>query len=543
MTPDSAVTLLIVDDEPEIRSGLQSLLCWEEYSVLVIGTAASSVEALDKIRFYEPDIVITDIQMPGKNGLWLVQRAQEEQFDCSFIILTGYDEFQYAKTAIRYGVRDYLLKPVSISELKELILRLTEEILQRRAQSSDRISTLRKLRKAQVSLQQRDLLSQLLGNEISETQLNQVLASCALPIQNQPSCAVFIQAFSPLLEETDSAALDQSLSPLKQALTNELSGLPVLMADLPPSGLLLAMNCPFADARGLSLHDLLKQLLEQYAPSCSFHVFAAIGKEVSSLLEISSSSQTARQVMSWHIYPEAGRILDTSLLSIPQPDILMPDEGIWDAVLKNNAQEIRQCFTSWLSQLLASPMPPPSYLYSMCNYLIITIQNQMTRYLGRSSQCFTGNTYAALQNLASLEDISSWMCSLLFEFATELQVKRAAQTDPLMDKAISYIQENLLHNPRTEDLCSYLGLGKSYFSTYFKQKAGITFREYMLNLKITYAQEQLKLSCHSPGEIALSLGYEDYRSFSRAFKSRTGFSPSDYQKQYSPKTPENAVDE
>ena len=65
----------------------------------------------------------------------------------------------------------------------------------------------------------------------------------------------------------------------------------------------------------------------------------------------------------------------------------------------------------------------------------------------------------------------------------------------------------------------------------------------MLNLKITYAQEQLKLSCHSPGEIALSLGYEDYRSFSRAFKSRTGFSPSDYQKQYSPKTPENAVDE
>lgn len=541
MTPDSAVTLLIVDDEPEIRSGLQSLLCWENYSVMVIGTAANSAEALDKIRFYEPDIVITDIQMPGKNGLWLVQRAKEEQFDCSFIILTGYDEFQYAKTAIRYGVRDYLLKPVSINELKGLILRLTEEILQHRAQTSDRLSTLKKLRSAQVSLQQRDLLSQLLGNEISKVQLEQILYSCALSIKNQPSCAVFIQAFSPLLEEADSASLSQSLSPLKQVLANELSGLPVMMADLPPSGLLLAANCPFADANGLSLYDLLKRLLDQYASSCSFYIFAAIGKEVPSLLEISASCQTARQIMSWHIYPQAGRVLDTSLLAIPQPDILMPDEGIWDAVLKNNVQEIQRNFTSWFSRLLASPMPPPSYLYSMCNYLIITIQNQMSRYLGGNAQSFTGNTYAALQNLASLEDISSWMCSLLLEFATELQVKRAAQTDPLMDKAISYIQKNLLHNPRTEDLCSYLGLGKSYFSTYFKQKAGLTFRDYMLNLKITYAQEQLKLSCHSPGEIALSLGYEDYRSFSRAFKSRTGFSPSDYQKQYSPKALEDTA--
>ena len=114
MNPFSTITLLIVDDEAEIRSGLRSILSWEEYSVSVIGTAASGAEALDKIRYYEPDIVITDIQMPGMSGLELVRRAKKEQFDCSFVILSGYDDFEYAKTAIKYGVREYLLNPFSI---------------------------------------------------------------------------------------------------------------------------------------------------------------------------------------------------------------------------------------------------------------------------------------------------------------------------------------------------------------------------------------------------------------------------------------------
>ena len=90
----SAITLLIVDDEAEIRTGLRSIIPWEDYSVTVIGTAASGAEALDKIRYYEPNIVITDIQMPGMNGLELVRRAREEQFECSFIILSGYDDFE-----------------------------------------------------------------------------------------------------------------------------------------------------------------------------------------------------------------------------------------------------------------------------------------------------------------------------------------------------------------------------------------------------------------------------------------------------------------
>ena len=159
-------------------------------------------------------------------------------------------------------------------------------------------------------------------------------------------------------------------------------------------------------------------------------------------------------------------------------------------------------------------------------------RQQLADYLGGPPISFTGNSYAALSNLASLEEVRSWMCEILNGFANELAVSRATKNEPLIEKAIAYLHANLLKNPHTEEVCSYLGLSKSYFSTYFKNKTSLNFRDYLLDLKISYAQEQLKHPDITAGDVAILLGYEDYRSFSRAFKTRTGLTPSDYQKQY-----------
>ena len=215
MNPFAIITLLIVDDEAQIRSGLRSIIPWEDYSVSVIGTAASGAEALDKIRYYEPDIVITDIQMPGMSGLELVRRAKKEQFDCSFVILSGYDEFEYARTAIKYGVKEYLLKPISIKDLTELISSLKEDILSKRDMHSDRLSTLHKLRTAQISIRKFNLIPQLLRGELNSTELDQVIMDYSLPIRDKESCIVLIQAFSSTPDAEDAAESDLALVPLK----------------------------------------------------------------------------------------------------------------------------------------------------------------------------------------------------------------------------------------------------------------------------------------------------------------------------------------
>lgn len=527
-----AITLLIVDDEAEIRSGLRSIIPWEDYSISVTGTAANGAEALDQIRYYEPDIVITDIQMPGMSGLELVRRAKEEQSDAAFVILSGYDEFEYAKTAIRYGVCDYLLKPISIKELTDLVRKLKTDILAKRSLHTDQLSTLKKLRTAQISLRKHNLAPQLLRNELTGEEVGKVIQEYALPIRDSTSCAVLISVFSKRQDTAEQAQLSQYLLPLKKSLEQKLNRFPVLIAEHPPAGLLLIINIPFSSNPHDSLRGILSGHLQRLPLSDTVKITAAIGKTVPSLLDISSSYQSARQIITWHIYERAGAVLDSSVLDTPQPPVVMPGDEILEAVLRDDPDSISNNFSLYLEKLLSVPAPPPSYLYSMCNYLIITLQSQLTGYLDGPPQSFSGNSYAALSNLSSLEEMKNWMCEILLGFAAELSVKRAARTDPLIEKAMAYINEHLLNNPCTEDVCNYLGMSKSYFSTYFKNKTKLNFRDYTLNLKINYAQEYLKHPEHTPSEAALLLGYEDYSSFSRAFKTRTGLTPSDYQKQY-----------
>lgn len=534
MNPYAEITLLIVDDEAEIRSGLRNIIPWEDYSISVIGTAVNGVEALDKIRYYEPDIVITDIQMPCMNGLDLVRRAREEQFDCSFVILSGYDDFQYAQTAIRYGIKDYLLKPISIKELTALLQNLRQEILTRRELHSDQLSTLKKLRTAQVSLRKHDLLPQLLRNELSAAELADVISEYSLPVKNTASCAVLIQAFTPLSDTEESNERSRLLAPLKEALERETAGMAVLISEQPSSGLLLIINLPFHSERYHNLKEMLSSLIDTNPPGPprTAKIAAAVGAEAETLLDISLSWQSARQVMTWHIYSDTCQVIEPSVMTADEPPLILPDGQLFDDILKDDTEGIRNHFSDYLEKLLYIPTPPPSYLYSMCNYVIVTFSSQLAKYLDGPPKSFTGNSYVTLQNLTSLEEIRNWMCKILCGFASELSVSRATKSDPLIEKAIDYLNKNLLKNPHTEDICNHLGLSKSYFSTYFKNKTQLNFRDYMLDLKINYAQEQLKLSEHSPSEVALILGYEDYRSFSRAFKARTGLTPSDYQKQY-----------
>jgi len=120
-------TIVIVEDEFRIRQGLGSLINKVNMGCQVIGEAEDGYEGLKMIRDLEPDIVITDIQMPKSNGLDMIEKAQAMDIHCEFVILSGYADFSYAKRGISLGVREYLLKPVTISAVKELLKKLAGE--------------------------------------------------------------------------------------------------------------------------------------------------------------------------------------------------------------------------------------------------------------------------------------------------------------------------------------------------------------------------------------------------------------------------------
>ncbi|MBQ8910635.1 MAG: response regulator [Oscillospiraceae bacterium] len=123
-----SLTVFIVDDEKLIRDGMKKLLKWEENGFQICGEAANGRDALREILFCMPDIVLTDLRMPAMDGLALTAALREQAPTVEVVIITGYDEFEYAKEAVRNGVFDYLLKPVSHRELLETMLRLKHKI-------------------------------------------------------------------------------------------------------------------------------------------------------------------------------------------------------------------------------------------------------------------------------------------------------------------------------------------------------------------------------------------------------------------------------
>jgi len=128
--------MMIVEDEPWIRKGIEKAVPWPELGIEYVGYASNGEEALLKLDEFLPDILLTDIMMPKMNGIELIGKIYEQwSNDIKVVILTGYNEFEYAREAIRYNVVDYLLKPIDPAELREIMLKITRILDEKRARS------------------------------------------------------------------------------------------------------------------------------------------------------------------------------------------------------------------------------------------------------------------------------------------------------------------------------------------------------------------------------------------------------------------------
>lgn len=124
---ETMLKLLIADDEKVIRDSISSFIDWKKLNIHLIGSARDGIEAYNMILDNYPELVLTDIRMPGLSGLDLIRRIKEINKDTQFIILSGFGEFEYAKQAMQYGVRHYLLKPTNEAQIEEAVSEAARE--------------------------------------------------------------------------------------------------------------------------------------------------------------------------------------------------------------------------------------------------------------------------------------------------------------------------------------------------------------------------------------------------------------------------------
>ncbi|WP_375105289.1 response regulator [Paenibacillus sp. RS8] len=514
--------VMLVDDEILIRESIRDSIDWKKEGFFYSGDAPDGELALPLIEEQVPDILITDIKMPFMNGLELTSVVRQRFPDIKIIILSGHDDFQYAQTALRLGVEDYCLKPVSAAELIHMLHAV-----------SARIDEEHRLKQKNTYTPDK-LYADLCGGLIGTGAAIEAAAQLDLMLMAPYYAAVILSFIPSSLNESD---MDQSqVQAAEQLLVNTLIEYPEL--------------CFFRRSRNETVvilkggqpdqisgrMDTLIQVLKHKKFHADLQLSISCGDIHERLQGIHLSFQEAEDDRMFKKLSRQNKeaMIEASIDHSPD-SVLLDRNRLIDFLKLGTPQEapgfIRQ-FASGLNQINWNSM----YAYYLIND--ITLELVQTAKLTFRSDSNPTETMQELQkkiqNISRGEECQDYFLEV-FDRLWKWRSEGSGKYGELIEKVKLYIRENY-HNDQLSlhETSKQIGVSSSHLSKVFSQETGQTMTEYLTATRIGKAKEMLKTTRYKTFEIAFQVGYNDQHYFSNLFKKVTGMTPMEYRKQGHP---------
>ncbi|HHT74124.1 MAG TPA: response regulator [Firmicutes bacterium] len=532
------IKVIIVDDEPRICKLIANLAPWDELGMEVVGIAHNGVDALKLIQSQDPQIVVTDVRMPGLDGLELIEQATQDNPDLEFILISGYEEFAYAQRAMSFGVKDYLSKPINRDNLSLALTRAREAVQARERQRAleDEYANIHKDEAKIRASFLRDLI--LLGpDELLATEMEAVNQSYYFHFHEGAFRIIIIQ-IDPMQPTKAKGIGAQQGAVLASSLQS--AAYEVEIAELNGNFYVLVNYDPKI---GSTIKALLQKNLMEFKTSLSplgFMVTFGCGAEVPSLSELQLSLDTAKAAVNERILQGAGQII---VQDEHTPRSITDDERFLKLYKKLTkaiellhvdmvSKAIRDLKAELLKGLSEDSWLSGSALKSLVReivntYYIILRTNNVRLEDGEAERAAWEE---ALDHAYSLDLLFAELIKGITASLTRIaegETKRHAEKIALAKR---YVEEHYMENITLEDLGEYLGFNPSYFSTLFKKETGTSFVEYLSRVRMEKAKELLKETDLKIQDICLMVGYNDVRYFRKLFARSTGLSPNEYRR-------------
>lgn len=534
------VRLFLVEDEIAMREGIRRFIPWEEVGIEFCGEAGDGELAWPMILEKKPDIVITDIRMPFMDGLQLSGLIRKEFPDTRIIILSGYGEFEYAQEALRMGVTEYLLKPVTPKKLREVITRVAASVAEEKRRDEERTDLLQEERREKEAHARRALFKTMISGGTASHTILEMADSLGLKL-GAPYYRLLLLYMIPEEGRGDQAKTDEVL----ERLSESAEGRVVFEHSMDSIAVLLTGRSE--EETEERTEQFLTAVKERVGREAFLHFFLSAGHLVSRLSEIHRSYHKAYRTASGRFFLPPDQVVTAdmqfrTLLQENNPNPINTDRAlqngnvrsIWENFLRTGtAGEVEDFVEDVFSSVGEENVKSMLFLH----YLTMDCYFSMVRFLkdmGRAPEEVdrsAGDINTVMSALSCAEDAGRYLTGYLREVIRLRDSHASKKNDLLLQNALAYIDEHYTDGTLSlQTVAAVSGFSPNRFSTMFSREMGMTFMEYLIGKRMERACELLMTTDMKAFEIAYQSGYNDPHYFSATFKKLRGMSPMEYRK-------------
>ena len=534
------IKVFLVEDEMVIRRGIKNSIDWEKEGYIFCGEASDGELAYPMIIKEKPDILITDIRMPFMDGLELCKLVKKELPNIKILILSGYDEFDYAKEAIRLGVTEYLLKPISSGKLLEALNGVSESI-RREKEDKDLVRKYMEEMRENTEHEKQKYFEQMIAGNLSMADALETGKKYEMNL-SAGMYNLLLFRFTLGEENRKSGELLGEAEYAIEKLTERLEYVFEFQRGVEGwAFLLMADNEEQMSERVKELSKDLEEIMKNYS---TIAYFGGIGQPVARLRELEESFREAERALAARFTMELNRIISVEDIRMAQnvdtlDDIEITSFGeiektrtMLEKFLNNGAEdEIDEFVDVYINEL------PEENLKSvlMRQYIIMDAYIVMMSFCEKiegiegEMQAQSEELKNSMKTIQTLEEIKNYIRMLLKKIIGVRDTISGRRYSDIIEIAKDQIRKTYMSDEISlNTIAAEVGMSPSYFSSIFSKEMGKTFVEYLTEIRMDRAKELLMCSSMKTSEIGYEVGYKDPHYFSYIFKKTQNCTPKEF---------------
>lgn len=530
--------VLLVDDEALIREAISENIKWKELGFQFLGACENGKEAIEKIDQEVPDLLITDICMPYIDGMELTKYVYEKYPATKVIIISGYDEFEYAKTAVKYKVLEYVLKPITAYELTELLDKIKKDF----DMESDKNKNLKKIREAYISnlpVMKGRFLNSLMQGNVSTEEVKKKSEDFKVDLRGKYFATAIVEGDD--LREyikrhhgiKEDLVLFAIFNITEEIVNKQKCGITFQNGE---EKTVIIFKADKEEGFRNRLYDIGTEVREALNQYLKMDVAIGIGKTVPTTSWLNRSLETAKSVLEYRFLLGGNVVLDARELgvnaSVTGIDISVWTDKILLSIKAGDIEQIENVIRLFVKTLKEDYVPKNRIIIYIQN-IVLSIVNMLDT-AGLSDEKLMEGEHTFINNIymhKHLIDIESELIGFCEKVSQVMTSEKDSYGNRQAIMALDYVDKNYGNTEISlNSVCNYLAMSTSYFSSIFKNYTGETFIETLTKKRIEKAKSLIENTALKSYEIANEVGFSDPHYFSITFKKHTGFTPTEYAK-------------